>query len=356
MIFLLIVFVLLMFFPVIVAYFFKGSLVDRKEREILADLQDLKADQTDLIRERGGMAGIRADIERYHPPTNLMVSAAMLSFLYVICFFVIWDKLNVFLSDGSPVLFSDKFLSAIRPVMMAFVGVYLFNLGSTIRRLYLSDLTEHVFWSAANRLLLTIGLAVLIATAFGLNDSSDEDFSRYYYFLFFAIGFIANEYLQWAVDHAVRLLKIRQSQTPDLPLRTVQGINIWKEYRLQEEGIENVQNLATADVIALAFKTHFSLRTLVDWIDQAILIDRLGDKARELRGEGLIAGAIDFAWQSPKNSGSDASANLIGAKLKVDPHFVGQLMNNLFEDAHVRTLWELWETRSEVPPPKVKGG
>jgi hypothetical protein len=72
----------------------------------------------------------------------------------------------------------------------------------------------------------------------------------------------------------------------------VSGINLWIEYRLAEEGIENVQNLATADPITLAIHTHYNVRTLVDWIDQALLLHRLRARGKLLL-EKNIAGTSD---------------------------------------------------------------
>ena len=81
------------------------------------------------------------------------------------------------------------------------------------------------------------------------------------------------------------------------------GIDLWKEYRLEEEGIENIQNLATADVKCLAIKTHYKLQTLVDWVDQAMLSFRLGEKVSILRAQGFTTSAMDFAFKSPKFTG-----------------------------------------------------
>ena len=85
----------------------------------------------------------------------------------------------------------------------------------------------------------------------------------------------------------------------------VKGINMWKEYRLEEEGIENVQNLATADVTELTVRTHYNFRTLVDWIDQAILLTRLtGEQVKALASQATAVSAIEFAAASPNATGN----------------------------------------------------
>jgi hypothetical protein len=242
----------------------------------------------------------------------------------------------------------------IRPVVFAFVGVYLFNLGSMVRRLYLADLTEHVFWGGTNRLLLSIAAAIVFATSFefGHSNTSSVTGSALGFAksdaTFFAIGFLANAFLQAVLQAGLRLGKVTRSKSEDMPLQLVRGINIWKEYRLEEEGIEDVQNLATADVIDLAVKTHYGLRTLIDWIDQSLLITRLGrEKTDLLWKSGVPVSAIDIAWQSPENSGSPDSANALAKKLEIEPLFMSNLMNSLCQDTYLQTLWTLWQTRSE---------
>lgn len=51
-----------------------------------------------------------------------------------------------------------------------------------------------------------------------------------------------------------------------------------------------------ADILNLAVKTHYPLRTLIDWIDQAILIQRFPSKIPALRDAGLSVSAVDLAW------------------------------------------------------------
>jgi hypothetical protein len=58
----------------------------------------------------------------------------------------------------------------------------------------------------------------------------------------------------------------------DLPLGGLCGMTVWHEARLQEEGIENIANLATADLVDLLLSTKFPAARLVEWVDAAILI------------------------------------------------------------------------------------
>jgi hypothetical protein len=56
-----------------------------------------------------------------------------------------------------------------------------------------------------------------------------------------------------------------------LPVNELDGINLYHRARLLDEGVDNIENLAHADLIELLLQTRFPLPTLVDWVDQAIL-------------------------------------------------------------------------------------
>ena len=48
-------------------------------------------------------------------------------------------------------------------------------------------------------------------------------------------------------------------------------MNVWYEARLVEEGIEEVQNLATSDIGNALLRTRIPPERLINWIDQALL-------------------------------------------------------------------------------------
>jgi hypothetical protein len=56
------------------------------------------------------------------------------------------------------------------------------------------------------------------------------------------------------------------------PLAKIDGLSVWHEARLDEEDIENVPNLATADIVDLMLNTKISPNRIIDWVDQAILL------------------------------------------------------------------------------------
>ena len=55
----------------------------------------------------------------------------------------------------------------------------------------------------------------------------------------------------------------------------IAGLNGWHAIRLSVEGVENVHNLANADIQDLIRNTRFSVQQIFDWVDQAVLLIHL---------------------------------------------------------------------------------
>jgi len=287
-------------------------------------------------------ADIKGLADRYFGTSTLTIPSLLLTALYFAGFLLCDSYLRLHYSDHpTPWMFSAKFVEATRNLLYAFIGVYLFNLGTMVRRLYLADINEQVFWGAVNRLLLSMGLALVIMKS-GIPGEKP--------WLYFSIGFLANIILDWVLEKTLKLLDIGQPKQPDLPLQMVRGINIWKEYRLEEESIDNVQNLATADVVELAVRTHYNARTLIDWIDQAIVLARLtGDQVKTLTSQAMALSAIELAQAAPENNNGDRTfSDALAAKLSVDPVLMAATLDRLYEDEYVRNLWELWQSGTET--------
>jgi hypothetical protein len=70
-------------------------------------------------------------------------------------------------------------------------------------------------------------------------------------------------------------LRIPVNLNTDYPLSRLQGLNVWNEVRLLEEGVEDMQGLVTANTVDVMLHTHVPVHRLVDWLDQAHLQIRL---------------------------------------------------------------------------------
>ena len=80
----------------------------------------------------------------------------------------------------------------------------------------------------------------------------------------------------------------------------IDGLNVWYQARLLEEGIEDMETLVTANLVDVMLHTRIPIERLVDWIDQSVFLLHLPD---ETEGE-------ESANNGKKNAGEDARAVL----------------------------------------------
>jgi hypothetical protein len=338
--------VVLALMPVLAAVLFRGYLIGRKQNELENEIKKLNGDQSELVESRGGVAKVRELIDHHYRWRSLMLPASLCAVFYMAGVALGLEYIHTNDAHTPSWLFPGNILVHARLLLYTFIGVYLFNSGTLVRRVYLVDLSEVVFWGGIYRLMLSMGLAITLLP-FKFSSGRVE-------LVFFAIGFLANAFLGWVLELAMQAAGINTAKRDDFSLRMVRGINVWKDYRLEEEGVENAQNLATADVIELAVKTHYSLRTLIDWVDQAMAISRFGLKIKDLEAAGLNVSAIELAWLAPEATGGNtAVAQAIATAGKMDLELVKAQLNSLYEDALVRELWTLWQTKPEFNGTKI---
>jgi hypothetical protein len=101
-----------------------------------------------------------------------------------------------------------------------------------------------------------------------------------------------------------------------LPISDLDGLTVWHEARLEEEGIENIPNMATADIVELMVQTRLPAEQIIDWVDQAILYTNLGpaqekdagSARQKLRAQGVrTASSLQVSYEKCA-PGSDREA------------------------------------------------
>ena len=194
------------------------------------------------------------------------------------------------------------------PVNFAFLGAYFFSLQMLVRRFVRRDLGPNAYNAVSLRIILaTMGVWV-VSQALG-----DTAKTKEFLVAAFAIGAFPDIAWHFVTSVFKKLPGVGwalPSLKTGIPLNVIDGLTIWHEARLEEEDVENVPNLATADVVDLFLNTKFPPHRIVDWIDQSILLTYLGDDAqgagaiertsyRELRRFGLRT-ATNFvqAWEA----------------------------------------------------------
>jgi hypothetical protein len=187
------------------------------------------------------------------------------------------------------------------PVTLAFLGAYFFSLQMLFRRYIRSDLGGSAYVAVSMRIVLAvIGTWVVMVTSLQLGLATEGQL--------LVVGFVIGVFPQvaWQIIQAA-FRKIThfalKSMESDLPLSDLDGLTVWHEARFEEEDIENIPNMATADLVELLINTRFPPDRIIDWVDQAILYTQLGAKNKdrdELRQHGIRT-ATSFLEASAAN-------------------------------------------------------
>jgi hypothetical protein len=176
----------------------------------------------------------------------------------------------------------------------AFVGAYVFNLQTFVRRFFQGDLKASAY---AGGLVRIITALVLVAVLYWLPAPDLQ--GRSGAVVAFVVGIFPLVGIQVLTRAASVLLRtIVPTLRSDYPLSDLDGLNIWYETRMLEEGIEDMQNLTTMNLVDVMLHTRVPLGRLVDWVDQAFLYmnlcrsPRLAERKRAARNAELAATSI----------------------------------------------------------------
>lgn len=151
------------------------------------------------------------------------------------------------------------------PLRFAFAGAYFFILQMLVRRYFQDDLKTGAYINATVRVIIT-GLLVCTLHAVWPGDWAGKLATAFLIGVFPQLGLQALRSLV-----ALPLRDLVPTLKKRYPLSALDGMNIWYESRLLEEGIEDMQNLATSNVVDVMLRTRIPVDRLIDWIDQAHL-------------------------------------------------------------------------------------
>lgn len=110
--------------------------------------------------------------------------------------------------------------------------------------------------------------------------------------------------------------------------------------RLNELGIHTLQEPANVDPVSLLFRTNFPPKVALDWIDQAILYNYVGEVAGALRGRS-VRGAIELA--AVRGEENDDLWRDVAGVLKITQNEAKYLVEMLRWDHQVRLVWRIWD-------------
>ncbi len=169
-----------------------------------------------------------------------------------------------------------------KALRFGFLGAYFYVIQMLVRRYFQKDLKPDAYISAVLR-MVTVPLIVVVVHTAQFGDAATA--SNVQLAVAFVIGVFPEVGLEAIRELVSRALgRIVPSLRAEYPLSQIDGLNLFYQSRLLEEGIEDMQNLATADFVDLLLQTRIPVGRMVDWMDQAHLLIRLPAPERTKAG------------------------------------------------------------------------
>jgi len=220
-----------------------------------------------------------------------------------------------------------------------FLGAYSFIVQMLVRRFFQSDLRPSAYASAVLRVIVVLILIPVVHQLFQYMGSSSGPRPSEA-IVAFIIGFfplVAMQALQRTA--AVVLHVVVPTLTPEYPLNQLDGLNVWYEARLLEEGIEDMQNLTTANLIDVMLHTRVPVGRLVDWVDQSFLYLHL-DRSERGRWEEYRARRQTRKLRKELTPAERKAADLQPA-IAMRGHRAGSRTRNGLRQLGIRTATDL---------------
>ena len=158
-----------------------------------------------------------------------------------------------------------------RALRFGFIGAYFYVLQMIVRRFFQDDLKADAYINALQRIIGALLVVAVLAVVWPTEGSNTLAAVAFFVGIFPQLGLD----LIWDFVKKAGVNKLRPSLRSAYPLSDLDGLNVFYESRFLEEGIEDMQNLATADFVSLMLHTRIPLGRLVDWVDQSQLYLRL---------------------------------------------------------------------------------
>lgn len=149
-------------------------------------------------------------------------------------------------------------------LQFGFIGAYWFILQDLTRRYFRQDLKTAAYVSASVRLVV-VTITVATVALIPLGSPAHLNVIAFFIGVFPQIGV---QLLKSALGNVLRGVP---NLSAKFPLSDLDGLTVWDQARLLEEGIEDMHALATSNLVDLLLGTRVPVNTLVDWVDQALL-------------------------------------------------------------------------------------
>ena len=243
-----------------------------------------------------------------------------------------------------------------------FLGSYFFALNMLFRRYLRSDLSSKAYSHVIVRILIS---TILIWTVSVLPLS--DEWKQSLYPLGFIIGVVPETGMALIQEVMKKIIgNILPSLYEAHPVNQLEGITLYDQARLLEEGIENIENLAHHNIVELRLRTRIPMSRLVDMFDQAILYLHVShdgpsgtrDPLNVLRDYGIrTATDLEDALKTPNSAQQTALLSVLDqAGDPANLHRVELIYNSLQNAdwiAYVRNWRNLCNTVETVYDPEA---
>jgi len=176
-------------------------------------------------------------------------------------------------------------------VAMAFLGAYLWGIQDVFRRYVLNDVTPSVYYGLSMRMILAAAIALVIYNGYaalaGDVASNGGITANIWPSLAFVVGMFPRRGLRWLTGRIPMVSSNGDPSVRSAPLAMIEGVDGHDALRLEELGIDNCYDLATADFVPLLLRTPYSARQLIDFLLQAKACVYFGDAITDLRRHGI---------------------------------------------------------------------
>jgi hypothetical protein len=249
-------------------------------------------------------------------------------------------------SHGGYLLIENKLTGGEEGLVFAGLGVYALIVLRTIGRLNSGQLHARFMMTAAMRatVALTLGYFVGLTQYFKELHSIAE----------FLVGLFYPLFVESLQDKAIELFSRKKPVTDPKEVQMIDGIDDDVADILEELGITDVQHVASSDPAVLTLRSLYPFERVIDWINQAMLIRRFGDKIvalRQLKVRGIVDW-IPIMQPIVENTASAADAQVVLAKIaeatEEPPEAIRLFGFAAYGDYKTNLFWSLWQHRKDV--------
>ena len=208
---------------------------------------------------------------------------------------------NVLLSGSSYWLNSGELMvekRSIAVIAFAIMGSYINASQYIYRRFSTIDLTPGNFFSVGLRTILSALISLMLSFVFSTTELINTN-------IILVVAFLTGMFPDAGLRILLRKMRIFSSALNksygNYTLDQIEGVSEIHKIRLNEIGIDNVQNLAQFNFFSLIIKTPFPMGILLDWIAQAKLLVEFQEDFTKLRKAGIRT-VFDFLDACDGNS------------------------------------------------------